>query len=221
MIESNRNSLRSTETMETLPWRNTNDRYGKLAMILHWTMALLFLGLYCSIYFRHWFTERKTDINWTALQTHMSLGVTMAVFVALRVAYKLWDKQPRDVPGSRLEHMASRGIHLALYAAMIVMPITGYISARANTEFFFLFDIPKFRETALYGLTVTEWLGIADFKAWAKPIHAIHATSGAWIVWPLILLHIAAAVFHHWVRKDTTLKRMLPGPRLVSDSHGG
>ena len=56
---------------ESIPWKNTDERYGRLAMILHWTVALLFLLSYMSVYYRQWFTEAQTDINWLALQLHL------------------------------------------------------------------------------------------------------------------------------------------------------
>ncbi len=88
--------------------QNTRDRFGIIAMSLHWIVAFLFLALYASVYFRHWFTEPKTDINWTALQL---FGITVMVFVGLRILYKIWDKTPDEVPGSKTEHMTAKAAH--------------------------------------------------------------------------------------------------------------
>ena len=50
--------------------KNTSENYGMIAKVFHWGTALLFLGAYISVYYRHWYTEAKTPENWTALQLH-------------------------------------------------------------------------------------------------------------------------------------------------------
>ncbi len=190
-------------------WRNSEDRYGKTAMLLHWAVAIFFLLLYCSVYYRQWFTVKETPENWTALQLHLSFGVTVAVFILLRVLYKLWDKTPAEVPGSKLEHLAAKGAHIMLYVVMIYMPITGYLGTGVDTEFFFLFDITQFRETALYEQWITQGLGLS-WDEFEEPIDFVHKKSGEYFVWVLILLHVSAALFHHFHKKDNVLRRMLP-----------
>ena len=61
--------------------KNTKENYGTIAKTLHWFIAILFLVSYISVYYRQWFTEEKTPENWTALQIHLSIGVTIFVFV--------------------------------------------------------------------------------------------------------------------------------------------
>ena len=189
--------------------KNTKERFGIIAMSLHWIVAFLFLGLYLSVYFRHWFTEPKTDLNWTALQLHLSFGITVMVFIGLRIAYKLFDQSPEEVPGSKLEHLAAKGAHYMLYAVMIIMPVTGYFGTGVNTEFFGLFEIPKFKDTEAYNFIVVNILGIS-WEAFETPLDFVHKKGGAYFVWLLIGVHVAAALFHHFRRKDNTLRRMLP-----------
>ncbi len=189
--------------------KNTKERFGVIAMTLHWIVALLFLGLYASVYFRHWFTEPKTDLNWTALQLHLSFGITVSVFILLRIIYKLIDKSPDEVPGSKLEHLAAKSAHYALYAVMIIMPATGYFGTGVNTEFFGIFEIPQFRDTGIYNTIVTNGMGLS-WEVFEPPIDFIHKKGGAYFVWVLIGIHAAAAFFHHAHKKDNTLRRMLP-----------
>ncbi|MBC6445250.1 MAG: cytochrome b [Alphaproteobacteria bacterium GM202ARS2] len=188
---------------------NSSERYGTVAMALHWVVAALFLALYVSVYYRQWFTEPKTEANWSALQLHLSFGVTMAVFVVLRVLYKLWSQPPQEVPGTPLEHRAAKSVHWTLYAVMIIMPITGYLGTGADTEFFGLFDITQFRHTGMYETVVQGWLGLT-WEQFEPPIDFVHKQGGAYFVWVLIGVHVSAALFHHFVRKDNTLRRMLP-----------
>lgn len=190
---------------------NTNDNYGSIAKCLHWTTAFLFLCSYLSVYYRHWFTEEKTPENWVALQLHLSVGVTIAVIVVLRIIWRLSNRPPDLEPGSKLEHLAAHLGHYALYLIMIIMPISGYIGTGVDTEFFFIFDIPKFESTTLFQSLVSDGLGLT-FKEFEKPIDFIHKDIlGAWLVWLLILGHASAAMYHHFVKKDGTLKKMTVG----------
>lgn len=187
--------------------KKTQQAYGKIAKWLHWGTAILFLLSYCSIYYRHWFTENKTPENWTSLQLHLSIGVTIAVIVALRIIWRLTSEQPVAEPGTQLAHMAAKLGHYALYAVMIIMPLTGYLGTGANTEFFFLFDIPKFESTSLFTL-ISDGMGIT-FKEFEAPLDFIHKDiGGKWFVWLLILGHSLAALYHHFVLKDQTLNKM-------------
>ena len=190
---------------------NTRERYGTIAMALHWGIAVLFVALYVSVYFRQWFTEPKTELNLSALHLHLSFGITAAVFVFLRVLYKLWSRPPLEAPGTPLEHLAAKSVHVTLYAVMIVMPITGYLGTGVDTDFFGLFDITQFRNTAMYDTVVRGWLGM-NWQQFEPPIDFVHKNGGAYFVWLLIGVHVAAALFHHIIRKDNVLRRMLPVP---------
>jgi len=191
--------------------KNNLSNYGVIAKWLHWVIALLFLGSYVSVYYRHWFTEEKTPENWTALQLHLSIGITVAVVVVLRIVWRNMNQQPDPEPGSKLAHLAAHLGHYALYAVMILMPITGYIGTGVNSEYFFLFDIPKFESTSVYQWLVTDTMGLT-FKEFEAPIDFFHKEiMGEWLVRILIVGHVLAALYHHFVKKDRTLKKMTTG----------
>ena len=188
--------------------KNTAVQYGTIAKWLHWSVAGLFLAAYMAVYYRQWFTDKGTDINWTALQLHLSFGVTIGVLVVLRVIWRLMNQQPDPVAGTRLEHLAAHLGHYALYAVMIVLPLTGYLGTGVDTEWFFLFDIPKFESTALFEWLVVGQLGL-DFVTFERPIDFIHKeVLGKWLAWLLIVGHAGAALYHHYVKKDDTLSKM-------------
>ncbi|WDE03216.1 cytochrome b [Thalassomonas viridans] len=191
--------------------KNTAENYGTIAKWLHWGTAILFLASYVSVYYRQWFTEEKTPENWTALQLHLSVGVTIAVAVALRIIWRLMNRVPDLEPGSKMEHRAAHAGHYALYAIMIIMPVTGYVGTGVNTEYFFMFDIPKFEDTQLFVSLIKEGMGLS-FKEFEAPIDFIHKEIlGAWLVWLLILGHAVAALYHQFVKKDRTLAKMTTG----------
>lgn len=198
--------------------RNTTTSYGNIAKFLHWFIALLFLAAYCAVYYRHWFTEPKTPPNMTALHLHLSFGISIGVFVLLRVIWRFSNPLPKEPEGTRLEHLAAKAAHLMLYFFMIMMPITGYIGTGLGAEFFYLFHIPKFEEMALFQWFVVDTLGMT-FKEFEKPIDFFHKDiGGALLVWILILIHIGAALFHHYYKRDDVLTRMLPTIKYKTDT---
>ncbi len=91
---------------------------------------------------------------------------------------------------------------------MIIMPLTGYLGTGVNTEYFTMFDITMFKNTPIYHTVVTNWLNLS-WEAFESPIDFIHKQGGKFLVWVLILAHAGAALYHHFVRKDIVLKRML------------
>lgn len=189
-------------------FKNTTDHYGAIAKCLHWGTAFLFLVSYTSVYYRHWFTEKDTPENWTALQLHLSIGVTIGVVVVLRIIWRMTNRVPDFESGTKLEHLAAYAGHYALYAIMITLPVTGYLGTKVDTEYFFLFDIPMFESTSLFSAVISDGLGIS-YEAFEAPLDFIHKQIlGAWLAWILIAGHVAAALYHHFIKHDRTLRKM-------------
>lgn len=191
--------------------RNTQQNYGRIARWLHWGTALLFLLAYCAVYYRHWFTEKKTPENLLVLDLHLSAGISVGVIVVLRIIWRIMNTQPAFEAGPRWQHIAAHLMHYVLYAIMILMPLSGYLGTGKATDFFFLFEIPKFQDTWLYDVLVWQSLGLT-FEEFEKPIDFFHKEiMGAWLVWLLIVAHAAAAFYHHFALKDRTLLKMSKG----------
>ena len=126
----------------------------------------------------------------------------------LRILWRMNNRPPALEPGTRLEHRAAHVGHYALYAIMIIMPLTGYMGTGGNTNYFFLFEIPKFEDTVVFQSLVNGALGLS-FEVFEKPMDFLHKkVLGEWVVWILILGHAGAALYHHFVKKDRTLVRM-------------
>ena len=194
--------------------KNTKENYGLVAISLHWIVALGFLLAYAAVYYRHWFSEGEFSMtelnsNVVSLHLHLSFGITVGAFVLLRVIWKLANKTPKDVSkGNKFEKFSAHAMHWVLYAVMIIMPITGYMGTRLDTKFFLLFDIPKFNDTWLYTALVEQWLKM-NWESFEPIMDSIHKNGGEYVVWVLIAIHAGAAIYHHFVRKDMVLKRML------------
>jgi len=188
--------------------KNTAEAYGSIAKWFHWVTALLFFASYFSIYYREWFAESELE-NWRAIQLHLSIGITLGGLVTLRILWRFLNQSPELEPGTKLQHIAVQIVHYTLYAFMIIMPVTGYLSiadylssGRGNITYFLLFDITSFKDIQVFNL-----LGIS-LEALEDPADLIHSYLGAWIVWLLILGHISAALYHHFIKKDKTIYKM-------------
>ena len=188
--------------------KNTTEAYGSIAKWFHWVTALLFFASYCTIYYREWFAESELE-NWSTIQLHLSIGITLGGLVTLRIIWRFLNRSPEREPGTKLQHIAVQIGHYTLYAIMIIMPITGYLSiadylssGRGSITYFLLFDITSFK-----GIQIFNLLGFS-LEALEDPADFIHSYLGTWVVWLLILGHISAALYHHFIKKDKTIYKM-------------
>lgn len=191
-----------------MQFKNTAETYGSIAKTLHWLTAILFLISYCSIYYREWFAESDGQ-NWIAIQLHFSVGITVGVLMVLRLIWRMSNLNPNPEPGLKLQHLVAKTGHYLLYAVAIIMPISGYLSiadylssGRGSMTYFLLFDISSLKDVYIF-----ESIGFS-LKQLEDPADRIHSFLGAWLVWLLILGHIFAALYHHFIRKDHTLHKM-------------
>lgn len=180
-------------------WKNTANRYGSLSIGIHWLMLLLFIAVYACIELRE-FYPKGSDPREAMKTWHFMLGMLVFVLVWPRLLARLSGPTPAiqpEPPG--WQQLSAKLLHLALYALMIVTPLTGWLllSATGKPMPFFGLELP-----ALTGKN----------KELAKSVKEIHEFVGTAGYYP-IALHAAAAFFHHYVQRDNTLTRMLPGRR--------
>ncbi len=162
--------------------------------LLHWAMAfiilsMLFLGVSMVQSLAGW---QHTAIHW-----HQSFGALVLLLVVFRLIIRFTIQNPplpQDLPIFQV--FMAKASHVTLYALMLAMPILGWLMQNANglmVEPFGLFYLPNLIEPdlALYGL-----------------LRTLHGYA-AWLFFALILLHIGAALYHGWVRRDGVLRSML------------
>ncbi|MBP7914861.1 MAG: cytochrome b [Vitreoscilla sp.] len=177
-------------------WRNTAGRYGSLSIGLHWLMLLLIASVYACIELRGNF-PKGSDIREGLKAWHFMLGLSVLVLVVVRLGAQFSGIAPRIQPEPpRWQSHFGKLMHIALYTLMIGMPIMGWLtlSAAGKVVPFFGLQLPHL---------IAESRSVAD---WAKELHEAGGTVGYF----LIGLHAAAALFHHYVVRDNTLRRMLP-----------
>lgn len=177
-------------------WKNTTIRYGSLSIGIHWLMLLLFIAVYGSIELRVLY-EKGSDPREALKAWHFMLGLLVFGLVWLRIAARLSGPTPNIQPApDKVQQLSAKLLHLALYALMIGMPLTGWLvlSASGKVIPFFGLELP-----ALIGEN-------KDLAKQIKEVHEFVGTTGYY----LLGLHVVAALYHHYIKRDDTLTRMLP-----------
>ena len=194
--------------MASNTYKNTDLSYGLIAIFLHWIVAFAFIVNYVIIYYREWFVVAKSDQAKQLISYHTAIGMSVIVFIVLRIIWRLMNKQPNEVPGSPIEHLAAHAAHILLYAVMIILPLSGYLGTGGPSQLFFFIEIPRFADTQIFKTVVEGWMSL-NWQQFEAPMDFIHKQGGAYVVSALIAAHVGAALFHHFIRKDIVFKRML------------
>ncbi len=182
-----------------MQWRNTEWRYGAVHKSLHWGMAVLILGMLTIGLYMTGMPLNPDRFRIYGL--HKATGMAILALAGLRLAWRLSQTVPKLPEGMpRLMQWGAHASHFALYALMFLMPLTGWLmSAYAGlpVSFYGWFTIPN---------------PVAPDDGLRRFMHDAHELL-AWALIGVIALHAGAALYHHFIRKDETLKRMLPCAR--------
>ena len=174
----------------------TINRYSKLTIALHWIMLLLIVAAYATINLRELY-PKGSDPREALKALHFMLGLSVLILVFIRLPARFASKAPAIIPELALwQKIAAHSAHGFLYLMMIALPLLGWLtlSAAGKVIPFYGFNLPAL---------------IAENKDLGKTLKEIHETVGT-IGYYVIGLHAAAAIFHHYIKRDNTLIRMLP-----------
>lgn len=191
-----------------MQWRNSKTGFGLISKFFHWTSAAAFIGCYLVVYYVIWFMNDSMPTLLPVLNIHWALGLLVGFLVLPRLVWRLLEKQPAEVPAPVFQQRLAHVAHWGLYGLLLIMPLTGYLGTGAPTRFG-LFSVPGFNETALFD-SISRRFSLS-WEAFEAPIDVVHHFIGKWVAWGVVGLHVGAALFHHWVRGDEVLTRMLPG----------
>lgn len=177
----------------------SNARYARPLIALHWLTLVLLAFIYACMEFRGLF-PRGSDPRELMKALHYSAGLSLLLVVLVRAVLRARNPAPPITPPlSMPQRLAARAGHLALYAFMLCMPVLGWLLLSAEGTAIRAWGLPL---PAL--ITPDPALG-----SQIKELHETMATVG----YALIGLHALAGLYHHYVRRDDALRRMLPGPR--------
>lgn len=171
----------------------SQENYSRVARWLHWIIAVLVIaGLALGL-----LHERLEGVLPSAIPIHKSIGFTVLALTLVRLGWRLGHKPPplpAEMPG--WEKFLSRVTHIAFYALLLILPLSGWTFSSAGQyplNWFGLFDIPKF--------------GLAKEDPITGIAHETHELL-AYLMLGLVLLHIFAALRHQFILKDNVLRRM-------------
>jgi cytochrome b561 len=179
-----------------MPSRNSPTRYSAVAKAFHWIIAALIVTQFTLA----WMAD---DLPLGAhklalLARHKSFGMTVLMLAILRLLWRLKNPPPALPPGmTPLERRLARASHAAFYFLLFAMPMTGWLMSSAknySVSWFSLFTWPNL---------------IGKNEAAFDLLRSTHDTLSV-VLFSIALLHILAALKHHFWNKDDVLLRMLP-----------
>lgn len=177
-------------------WRNSSTHYGLTSIALHWLVAVAVFGLFALGF---WMVGLNYYSSWyrTAPDLHKSIGIVLFLIMLLRVLWRFISPAPGPLAGQgRLTQRAAKLGHGLLYLGLFVVMISGYLISTADGRpigVFGLFDVPALI-TSIPDQADRAGL-VHEYAAWALVIFAV--------------VHALAALKHHFIDRDATLRRML------------
>lgn len=175
--------------------KNSSKSYGWISIVIHWLMAIAIffmfgLGLYMVdlTYYDAWYKG--------SLDLHKSLGLVLLGFLIFRIFWRVINTKPTALAGPKWQQRMAHWMHQSLYLVMLLLMVSGYLISTADGRAIVVFD--------LINISALPWQ-IENQEDIAGEIHAILS----WLLMALSAAHALAALKHHFINKDRTLKRML------------
>ncbi len=168
--------------------------FSRFSILMHWLMLALLAAVYACMELREIY-PRGSGVREGLKTWHYMLGLSVFALVWVRLAARAL--APAGPSPRTWLAVPATVVHGALYLLMVAMPVMGWVLLSAEGD-----PVPFF------GLTLPPL--VAPDEGLAGRIEDIHTTVGVVGYW-LIGLHAAAALFHHYVLRDSTLRRMAPG----------
>ncbi len=182
---------------------NDDTRYGIVAIVLHWLIAISVIGLYAVGTIME---DMKPSLQQFELyQLHKSFGICVLLLTALRLVWRLANPQPSlppKMPG--WQKMAAKATHWGFYALLLAAPLAGWAMVSASslnipTVIFGLFTLPHIEVIA--ASTDKQMM-----EGLFEDLHGLAADS----LLVLLVAHVGAALYHHIKLHDSVLLKMLP-----------
>lgn len=178
-------------------FKNTKEQFGWISIALHWVMAIFLTGLFSlGLYMTtlDYYDPLYHSLPWW----HKSFGLLVLLLLVLRFVWKIGNPQPEALSThKRWEISLAHIIQRVFYVLILLMGISGYLISTAKgkgIEFFTLFEFPAITE--VIDEEIVDMIGV---------VHLVLAL----ILATLVVLHASAALKHHFIDKDKTLKRMI------------
>jgi cytochrome b561 len=172
----------------------TVSRYTRTAMLFHWLLAFLILGMLVLGWSVDFIPPGATRREW--LDVHKVVGCTILLLAFVRLLWRATHRPPAGPRLARWQAAMAWLVHWALYGFMFVMPLSGILFSNYG------------RGLSFFGWTAPQVLGAPD-----DDLHSLFTRVhwvGQYVFIGMISLHIVAALWHQFVLRDRTINRMLP-----------
>jgi cytochrome b561 len=177
-------------------WKNTPDNWGTIARSFHWLIAVLVLGqlVIGKVADEMALSPQKLDL----FVWHKSIGVSILLLALFRLLWRVGNAPPEPPPGiPRWETLFARTGHTLLYVLLFAVPISGW----------WISDSSRIPFKAFWIVPVPDWLPTdRATQELAEDVHGMLIIA----LLAVLAIHIAAALRHHFVLHNDTLRRMLP-----------
>jgi cytochrome b561 len=181
-----------------MPLRNTAEAYGSLSKFLHWAIVLLILPQYFLVEAAE---ELPNGLEKLQIMTwHKSLGMLVLMLALVRIAWKIMNKGAPGPIGNDWQRKAAAAGHGLLYLLILAQPLSGWIAS----------------STGNYPVTLFGWFQFPALVGENHDLHEVMEEVHEMLFFALLTvaaIHVAAALYHHFVLKDGVLRRMLPFTR--------
>jgi cytochrome b561 len=174
--------------------RPAEAAYDGVARFMHWSIVVLIAGQFVigwTMPHVHHDTKPVGLIAW-----HLGVGATLVAAMAVRIVWRLTHRPPPDALAPLLSAV-SRITHFLLYAALVVVPVLGWANASSRGWTVKLLGLVSYPSLTPAG---------SEFGHEMGDVHGVVA----WVLFALIGMHVAAALFHRFVLRDQVMHRMLP-----------
>ena len=175
---------------------NASRGYGSVAKTFHWLIAFLIVGQFVLANIAERLPLGMEKIG--VLARHKSDGILILMLAVLRIAWRLGNAPPPpEASLTRWQELASRSAHQLLYVLLFALPLSGWLMSSAKNypvSFFGWFQLPNM---------------LAPSESAFKALLAAHATLATALL-VIAGVHISAALWHHFFKRDNVLRRMLP-----------
>ncbi len=182
------------------------QRYNSVAIILHWVMAIAFIGMLGSGFAMEYLDMEKS-LKFEMMQLHKSTGVVLLIAVLFRFSWRMATKVPAlPVAFPKWEKVAAHAGHWLLYLCMFAMPLSGWVMVSSSsyglpTMVYNLFEWPHIHEVfSVFG----DLQGNREVRGASGAVH----TYVAFAFTAIILGHVGAVVKHRVKDGENLLRRM-------------
>lgn len=175
--------------------RNSHDRYGVVAISIHWIVAVVVIGLFALGY---WMVDLTYYHDWykQGPDIHRAVGILLFGLMLVRLVWRAVNSGPGPLPShTRSEVASAHAAHGLLYVLLFVAMISGYLISTADGS----------------AISVFGWFDVPSLTGQVKGLEDTAGTVHYWSTWAIVVLaalHAGAALKHHFIDRDRTLRRM-------------